>query len=74
MMLRAALGLLHRAGWVHRDISKGNIMVDDSGHARLADLEYAKLMDDENIPDLQVVCLFVDHRVYESLTTIRSLF
>ncbi|KAJ3543489.1 hypothetical protein NM688_g5850 [Phlebia brevispora] len=50
----AALKLLHQAGWVHRDISLGNMMVDESGHARLADLEYVKRMGDESIPDLRI--------------------
>ncbi len=45
-------------------------MVDDSGHVRLTDLEYAKPMDDENIPELKVVRLFLDRIIYESLTTI----
>ncbi|KAJ3543490.1 hypothetical protein NM688_g5849 [Phlebia brevispora] len=49
-----ALKLLHQAGWVHRDISLGNIMLDESGHARLMELEYAKPMGDETIPDLRI--------------------
>lgn len=33
---------MHSSGWVHRDISAGNIFVDDSSNARIGDLEYAK--------------------------------
>ena len=35
------LSLLHNLGWVHRDVSSGNILVVD-GHVKIADLEYAK--------------------------------
>lgn len=31
---------MHKSGWVHRDISLGNILVVD-GVAKLSDLEYA---------------------------------
>ena len=43
------LGLqaLHECGWVHRDISIGNILVVDDG-AKIADLEYAKRVDDDS--------------------------
>ena len=40
-VVTAALRLLRKLGWVHRDVSKGNILSCD-GHAKLADLEYAK--------------------------------
>ncbi|KAJ3529562.1 hypothetical protein NM688_g7838 [Phlebia brevispora] len=49
-----ALKLLHEAGWIHRDVSLNNIMLDATGHARLVDLEYAKRMDDESIPDMKL--------------------
>ena len=39
-----ALHLMHASGWVHHDISIGNILVDESGHGRLADMEYSKKM------------------------------
>ncbi|KAI0922904.1 hypothetical protein AcV5_009769 [Taiwanofungus camphoratus] len=39
-----ALRLMHRSGWVHRDISTGNILVDKDGNGTLGDLEYAKRM------------------------------
>ncbi|THH05725.1 hypothetical protein EW145_g4588 [Phellinidium pouzarii] len=35
------LQLMHGCGWVHRDISCGNVYYHD-GHGRLGDLEYAK--------------------------------
>jgi len=41
----AALRLLRKLGWVHRDVSIGNILSHD-GHAKLADLEYAKKIGD----------------------------
>ncbi len=37
---------MHDAGWIHHDISPGNILVDKDGFARLVDLEYAQRMDD----------------------------
>ncbi|KAJ3559365.1 hypothetical protein NM688_g393 [Phlebia brevispora] len=36
-----ALELLHKAGWVHRDVSTGNILLEENGNARLMDFEYA---------------------------------
>lgn len=60
-----ALKLMHTAGWLHRDVSIGNILIDESGHARLVDLEYAKKMGDDFIPELRVVSVFfVRDRVY----------
>ena len=40
-----ALRALHAAGWVHRDISVSNILIDDKGNPRLCDFEYAMRMD-----------------------------
>ncbi|CCM03721.1 uncharacterized protein FIBRA_05867 [Fibroporia radiculosa] len=39
------LRFLHEAGWVHRDLSTGNILVLN-GRVRLADFEYAKRLDE----------------------------
>lgn len=41
-MLLLALKLLHSSGWVHRDVSSGNILLEHDGNVRLADFEYAK--------------------------------
>lgn len=43
--LSPVLKSLHAIGWVHRDISSGNIMVDTlTGVVKLADVEYAKMI------------------------------
>ncbi|KAI0699998.1 hypothetical protein BC835DRAFT_1329496 [Cytidiella melzeri] len=42
-----ALSLIHACGWVHRDISSGNILIVD-GIVKIADLEYAKRMSDSS--------------------------
>ncbi|KAI0084508.1 hypothetical protein BDY19DRAFT_1060215 [Irpex rosettiformis] len=39
------LAVMHKSGWVHRDISSGNILVVD-GVVKISDLEYAKKMSD----------------------------
>ncbi len=49
---------MHTAGWVHRDVSIGNILIDETGHGRLVDLEYAKRMGDDSIPESRVVSSF----------------
>ncbi|KAF8880268.1 hypothetical protein BD779DRAFT_1803027 [Infundibulicybe gibba] len=36
-----AIGILHRLGYVHRDISSGNVLLYDGG-GRLSDLEYCR--------------------------------
>lgn len=41
--LVAALKALHKLGWVHRDISSGNLMVQEQ-QLKIADFEYAKKM------------------------------
>ena len=38
----AALELLHKAGWVHRDISCGNIFISEGDVVKLGDFEFAK--------------------------------
>ena len=47
--------ILHQRGWVHRDLSYGNILLDDRGQTKLIDFEYAKQMGDQTIPEMRVV-------------------
>ena len=42
----AALGAVHEAGIVHRDIKPTNVMVDKSGSVRIADFGVARTLDD----------------------------
>ena len=44
-----AIGLLRKLGWVHRDVSIGNIL----GSAKLGDLEYAKKIGDTRSHDVR---------------------
>ena len=37
-----ALRLVHKNGYVHHDISMGNILIDSDNRARLTDFEYAE--------------------------------
>ncbi|KAF7794451.1 hypothetical protein EIP86_005585 [Pleurotus ostreatoroseus] len=39
-----ALQVMHSAGWVHRDVSAGNILLKEDGSILLSDLELAKEM------------------------------
>ncbi|THG98583.1 hypothetical protein EW026_g3618 [Hermanssonia centrifuga] len=50
----SALKLMHQTGWVHRDVSVGNILIDSHGKARLSDLEYAKDMNDQSDPEFRI--------------------
>lgn len=49
---------MHKAGWVHRDISTGNITLD-AKRARLVDFEFSKQASDED--DLSIVGVFLCH-------------
>ena len=50
-----ALYILHSLGWVHRDISSGNILIVDD-FIKIADLEYAKREDDTSQHGIRTVC------------------
>ena len=49
--LSLVMKALHERRWVHRDVSLNNILIDADGHARLTDLEFAKKVGDEGIPE-----------------------
>lgn len=56
-----ALYYLHKAGWVHRDFSIGNVIwvVDDNvGIGKLGDFEYAKEVDSVTSHDVRTVTFF----------------
>ena len=50
----SALHHLHQGGWLHRDISVGNILVVGE-RGTLIDMEYATKMGQE--PELKIVCV-----------------
>lgn len=54
---------MHDAGWIHHDISPGNILVVKDGFARLVDLEYAQRMDDNARQEIRVV-----RQIYHTLS------
>ncbi|PSS18944.1 hypothetical protein PHLCEN_2v3160 [Hermanssonia centrifuga] len=67
-----ALLIMHDAGWIHHDISPGNILVDENGCAKLTDLEYAQRMDDTAREELRVgtpnfMAVEVDSQCYQYL-------
>ncbi|KAF8880260.1 hypothetical protein BD779DRAFT_1803020 [Infundibulicybe gibba] len=47
-----AIGILHRLGYVHRDISLGNVLLYDGG-GRLSDLEYCRSSSEPDRHDAQ---------------------
>ena len=51
------LQLLHEIGWVHRDISPGNLM-RIGGLVKLADLEYAKRLGSDKTHDFRTVSFY----------------
>ncbi|KAJ3733084.1 hypothetical protein DFJ43DRAFT_1117885 [Lentinula guzmanii] len=54
-----ALRLIHFAGWVHRDISGGNLYYHKERKIGLiGDLEYAKKVDDQSRHNVRTVCPF----------------
>ncbi|PSS01023.1 hypothetical protein PHLCEN_2v4075 [Hermanssonia centrifuga] len=50
----SALKLMYQTGWIHRDVSTGNILIDSHGKTRLSDLEYAKDMNDKSDPEFRI--------------------
>jgi hypothetical protein len=50
----AVFRLFHGSGWVHRDISVGNVYLYE-GHGVLGDLEFAKNMADQSQHELRMV-------------------
>ena len=56
--LSLVMKALHERRWVHRDVSLNNILIDADGHARLTDLEFAKKVGDEDIPEFARVGRF----------------
>jgi serine/threonine protein kinase len=50
----------HGDGWVHRDISPGNILLDKDGkRVILSDLEYAKSLADDRSHEIRTVTSFI---------------
>ena len=50
------LGAMHACGWVHRDVSAGNVLVHE-GIGKLADVEFAKAESDTGSHSVRTVCL-----------------
>ncbi|KAI0916615.1 hypothetical protein AcW1_010385 [Taiwanofungus camphoratus] len=47
------LRVMHRNKWIHRDISAGNILVDQASNVKLGDLEYLKRMNQDGTHDIR---------------------
>ena len=56
VLVDAARGLAaaHRAGFVHRDFKPDNVLVDESGHARVTDFGLARAFDGARVPSAMV--------------------
>jgi serine/threonine protein kinase len=46
LTLIIALEYVHEQGVFHRDLSLGNVMIDDEGHGRLIDFDLARLREE----------------------------
>lgn len=51
------LNIFHRAGWVHRDISAGNVFLHERTCFKLGDLEFAKKMGKDGEHDVRTVSI-----------------
>lgn len=60
---------LHKLGWVHRDISSGNILLFEK-QVKIADFEYAKQMDlpGKICHDIRTVTWLSDSNLGDGLT------
>ena len=61
---------MHESGWVHRDISSGNILIVDD-IVKITDLEYAKNMKDDSSHSERSVCSFFIFITYYSSDVFR---
>ncbi len=56
---------MHKAGWVHRNLNTGTIVIGTDGRAKLTGLEYAKRVNDMNEPHtVRTVRLFLYHSAF----------
>ncbi|KAK2459545.1 hypothetical protein APHAL10511_008424 [Amanita phalloides] len=63
------LDIFHRAGWVHRDLSAGNVFLHENERFKLGDLEFAKKMGktgerDVRTGTLDIVAFEVERQKY----------
>ncbi len=65
----AALGVLHRAGYVHRDLKPSNILIDPSGSTKLADFGLVRALDSV---DLTSTCSRLGTVAYMSPEQVRG--
>jgi serine/threonine protein kinase len=59
ILVFAGLKIMHTHGYVHRDVSTGNILVFE-GRGKLSDLEYSKEMQPPPLHEIRTVCFLPD--------------